>query len=91
MKDDELIKSAKKSLMILIGVNFFMAAVVFIVMCFSNDLKTVLYSMTFFFVELMFIVFWFIPVTIYFLIKGNKLKLALAKAQLSYGDFYRNW
>ncbi len=91
MKDDELIRAAKKSLMVLIGLNILIAAVVLIVVYFSNDVKTVLYSMTFFVVEFIFIVFWFVPVLIYHLVKGNGLKLALAKAQLSYGDFYRNW
>ncbi len=76
--------------MLLIGMNFFITAVVLIDMYFSSDMKTVLYSMTFFFVEIMFVVFWFIPVFIYHLVKGKTLKLALAKAQLSYSDFYRN-
>ncbi len=91
MKDDELIRAAKKSLIILIWLNLFVAVVVLITVYFSSDIKTVLYSMTFFFVEVMFIGLWFVPVLIYHLVKGNGMKLALAKAQLSYGDFYRNW
>jgi hypothetical protein len=54
----------------------------------AGSAQTAIYFATFYLIELLLFIVFFIPVFFYQIVKGRGLKYSLSKGMLSFGDFY---
>lgn len=89
MTNEEIINNAKLAFKILLLVNLFFVIGVLTALMIFEDKETAFMFFTFFLIELLMFVVFFVPVFVYNLVKGRGIKYSLSKGMLAVGDFYK--
>jgi|GEM_PF-3280930 len=89
MQDKEIITSANLKFRILLQLNTLIFGLSLIGGYFGG-VDTFAYCIGFYAIETLMFIVLFIPVFVYWVLKGKTIKLSASKAMLSFGDFYQN-